>query len=323
MFKKVELSNINLLDSVMKIVVVLAYIIDNFNKEGLFSYIEALKSKNRVLETNETDDEDLDKAIKNAGFCYDPVEDIFYSEINPWQRKEGYCNMYDKSAAGLGMIVDAEPIYFNYGGKKWLIEFWKGQYDLSTGGEIGIYTADNDLNNIIRTDELFYNAVSDEDLLEMSFELIKSGKVMFKREGKHWWLTGFKVGEYSEPSELVMNMKITLKDEKMKSAFILGLRKAGYSNKEIKIDRNTISLVFEKPHSIQPKSRLKETDNIIQAKNRLLCASYLVITSPYTTFPDRMKALKERAPVLYNLIVRTFAGKKAYSAYKEIQKNYN
>ena len=32
-------------------------------------------------------------------------------------------------------IIDCEPIYFSYGGKRWLIELWKGQYALTTGAE--------------------------------------------------------------------------------------------------------------------------------------------------------------------------------------------
>ena len=39
------------------------------------------------------------------------------------------------------MIIDCEPICFMYGGKNWMIELWKGQYGLETGGEIGVYNA--------------------------------------------------------------------------------------------------------------------------------------------------------------------------------------
>jgi len=45
--------------------------------------------------------------------------------------------LYDEAAAPLGMIVDCEPIHFEYKGKRWLIQFWKGQYDLPTGAEVG------------------------------------------------------------------------------------------------------------------------------------------------------------------------------------------
>ncbi len=44
-------------------------------------------------------------------------------------------------AVGAGMVIDAFPVYFNYEGRTWLVEFWKGQYGINTGGEVGIYHA--------------------------------------------------------------------------------------------------------------------------------------------------------------------------------------
>ena len=68
------------------------------------------------------------------------------------------------------MIIDCEPINFEYNGKKWLIEFWKGQYDLTTGCEIGVYKAvgpDLDMQGFFNG--TFYNCVSDEERLQMEF----------------------------------------------------------------------------------------------------------------------------------------------------------
>ena len=42
------------------------------------------------------------------------------------------------------MVTQFEPIYFDYDGKTWLIEFWKGQYGINTGAEIGIYHTDTE-----------------------------------------------------------------------------------------------------------------------------------------------------------------------------------
>lgn len=270
---------------------------------------------------NGTGDPELDEAIKTAGFCYEPDQDIFYSDMNPWQRNEGYCSMYDDASAALGMIVDAEPIYFNYDGRRWLIEFWKGQYDLSAGCEIGVYVAEGDnLNKNYK--EILYSSAGDKDLLDMSFELLKGKEVIMARKGKHWWLTGFKVGEYVEPSELTMKLSITLKDVIMRNSFIKGLRRAGYSTREIGINGDTISLEFVEPHSKQPFTRTKNSDTIIQVKNLLLCYGYQIITSPYDNFPDKMKALKERAPMIYDSLITMFAGDKKFTKYKEIQKMY-
>src|SRR5665647_1009964 len=76
-----------------------------------------------------TGSDELDKAIEIAGYSYDQKQDIFYSTMDPWQRDIGYCRLYDELAAPLGMITDCEPIHFEYLEKKWMIGFWKGQYD--------------------------------------------------------------------------------------------------------------------------------------------------------------------------------------------------
>lgn len=252
-----------------------------------------------------TGNEDLDKAIETAGYCYDSVQDIFYSSIDAWQRNVGYCRLYDEMAAPMGMIIDCEPIYFEYAGKKWLIEFWKGQYDLTTGCEIGVYSTEDDelvLPGIFNG--TFYNCVGSKDCLKMSFTLKKKGKVLFKRSAKHWWLTGFKLGEYSEPSQLSMELSITLKDAPMCKAFVKGLKMAGYTEKQFIVTDNTVSLTYRVPHSPQPLSRIPETDAIVQQKNKLLCDRYLEITGPYDNFPDKINAVQEQAPELFDEILK-------------------
>src|SRR4051794_9572622 len=81
------------------------------------------------------------KAVVAAGFDFDPVGDIIYSRMDALQRKAGYCWNYDRAAPLFDMIIDCEPIYFKYGGAKWMIELWKGQYGIMTGAEIGVYKA--------------------------------------------------------------------------------------------------------------------------------------------------------------------------------------
>jgi hypothetical protein len=56
------------------------------------------------------------------------------------QRNFGYAYGYDFAALGMSFILDCEPIFFDYDGKHWMIELWKGQYGLESGCEIGVYT---------------------------------------------------------------------------------------------------------------------------------------------------------------------------------------
>jgi hypothetical protein len=246
----------------------------------------------------------LDKGIEIAGYGYDSEQDIFYCNMDAWQRNMGYNHMYDEATAPLGMIVDCEPIYFEYGGKGWLIEFWKGQYDLCTGCEVGVYTTEEiESNTPENLKYTFYNCASDEDRLKIVFSLKKHGETLFSRNDKHWWLTGFKLGEFSEPSELTMELSITLKDKTMCNAFVEALKNLGYSENEIIITENTVDLVFDKPRTPQPITRTPETDRITQKKNKLLCDSYQEITKLYGNLRDKIIAAKKQSPELYEEII--------------------
>jgi hypothetical protein len=248
--------------------------------------------------------EAVDKGIEIAGYGYDSEQDIFYCNMDAWQRNMGYSRLYDEASAPLGMIVDCEPIYFEYDGKVWLIEFWKGQYDLCTGCEVGVYTAEETKLNTTETPKYtFYNCASNEDRLKIRFSLLKNGEVLFSRNDRHWWLTGFKLGEFSEPSELTMDLYITLKNNTMCNAFVEALKNVGYSEKEITRTGDTVHLVFDKPRTPQPVTRTTETDRITQKKNKLLCDAYKGITEVYDNLKDKINAIKKQSPELYKEII--------------------
>jgi hypothetical protein len=260
------------------------------------------KKSNRLL-TKTANSSELDKLIAFTGYAYDPVQDIFYSTMNPWQRKFGYCRLFDQAAPLTGMIIDSEPIYFEYKGKQWMIGFWKGQYDYVTGGEVGVYTEGFKLKLPGIFSGIFYKSASDDELLDISFTLKKNGKKLFTREGKHWWLTGFKLGEFSEPRELSMDITITLSDEDMCRAFVDGLKKVGYTDRDLTIENNTVTFLFDTPRSPQPATRTRVTDWIIQRKNQLVCNMYQDITGSFTDIRDKLKALEEKSPSIYKRII--------------------
>lgn len=257
-----------------------------------------------------TGNENIDNLIAIAGYSYDPVEDLFYSSMNAWQRKMGYCRLYDEAAAPSGMIIDCEPIYFSYAGKRWLIEFWKGQYNLMMGCEVGIYTSEEpssedsgpNVSDLLSNN--FYNCASDQDRLPIAYTLKRNKKSVFSRQGTHWWLTGFKLGEFAEPSELSVEISIVLKDADMCKAFISGLKKAGYSDKDLKVTGLNVTLCFDNPHTTQPVTRTEEIEKFTQANNKLLCEQYSQITKDYHTLPEKLKAVREQAPELYGYVLK-------------------
>ncbi|MCM0648972.1 DUF4474 domain-containing protein [Clostridium swellfunianum] len=275
------------------------------------------------LDSDRVDDR-LEKAIEAAGYSYDEKQDIFYSNMNAWQRSMGYCRLYDEGAALFGMIIDCEPIYFEYEGRRWLIEFWKGQYDLPTGAEIGIYATDGPDIEIpgVFKGPLFYT-VSDHEALEMSYTLKKYGKKLFTREGKHWWLTGFKLGLFSNPYELTMDLSINFKDKVMQKAFIQGLKNAGYKDSEIKISGSIVALEFDRPHTPQPATRTLVSDIAIQLKNKFLCDKYNEIAKHYDNFPDQINAIYEQAPELYEKIINIDKPKRLLTKIEKFAKYIN
>lgn len=79
------------------------------------------------------------EVILAAGFRYDKEQGIFYSETDSWQRNFGFMSFYDAAAAFTGMYYDTMRLKFNYEGRDWMFQIWKGRYGITTGGEMGIY----------------------------------------------------------------------------------------------------------------------------------------------------------------------------------------
>lgn len=291
----------------------------SWNVTALIELIVGI-GKNKTDNGVSNKDDDLYKEIEAAGYSYDPKQDIFYSNMDAWQRKMGYCRLYDEAAAPMGMIIDCEPIYFEYDSKRWLIEFWKGQYDLNTGCEIGVYTTEEpDINIPGVFKGPFFQSARDEDHLYMDYIIKKNGETLFRRTGKHWWLTGFKLGEFSEPSELTMYLTIKLKDEYMRDAFVTGLLNAGYSENEVIIRGNIVGLKFGKAHTQQPITRIEETDHIIQMKNKIMCEKYQEITGPYNTFPEKIKAIQEQSSTLYESVMNFGKARQLFANFDKIR----
>jgi len=246
---------------------------------------------------------DWEEMLADTGYLYDSGQNIFYSKMDAWQRSFGYSRLYDEAAAPMSLIFDCEPIYFEYGGKSWLIELWKGQYGMATGCEVGVYNTDSPeqyFNEVFNY--TFYECASDADRLPMSLALVKNGRSLFYRNDVHWWLTGFVLGEFSEPSELIMEVAITLKDEEMLMAFTDSLRGMGYTDEEVGVYRNSVRILFTKPHSAQPYTRTELISRIAQVKNKYLCDRYHEATGGATNMNEAIEALRQKAPDLYELI---------------------
>lgn len=151
------------------------------------------------------------------GFEYDEEQKITYTVPEAPQQYAGYTPTYDLASRDVGFDIAAQIITFQYGGKEYMIETWKGDYWGAAGCEVGIYSRDKDE---IRYDPYFYDCATD-DQMQMSMTLKKAGTddVLFTRSDRHWWLTGFKPCEYYKPEELEMEISITFDEKGMAEAF--------------------------------------------------------------------------------------------------------
>lgn len=259
----------------------------------------------------------LARLVDAAGFWYDPNQDIIYSKMYPLQRSFGYCYAYDAAALAMNAIIDCEPIFFDYGGKSWMIELWKGQYGIETGAEIGVYTRSSTappLYAVLDTtvgqrpndpDPLhsrFFDCATDSDRLRMSWVLYRNGKRLFSRgPDLHWWLTGFKWGVHSEPEELTMDVSIECLDATMTTAFTLALASMGYTN--VQTSGNSVNFVFDKPRTSQPRVAVPQLVAAVRAENQQLVAAYnsLGLTSnDPNTVGDQASATIGRAISIYS-----------------------
>lgn len=239
----------------------------------------------------------LEDLIEPFGYSYVLSQDIFTSRIDAWQRKFGYCHLYDEAASHFNMIFDCLPVYFNYGGRTWMIELWKGQYGINTGCEIGVYYADR----ILQEDELnheLFQCADNENMLKMHFDLYRCGEDLAHLCKVHWWLTAFSMGCFSRPSDLTMKASITLHNEDMADAFVCGLIKAGYDPKNIRVCCSTVSFTFAGSQpvcGIFKRLRIR----IAQCMNRFWCKVYLFVTRPFQLSIDRILYLYYYLPFAF------------------------
>jgi len=260
--------------------------------------------------------EELLAKIAEAGFGYEQVGDYFYSLRDCWQRECGYCRLYDEGSPTLNMIFDAEPIEFAYDGKRWLIEFWKGQYGITTGAEIGVYRTDKPDIESERFTGTFYECPTDEELMQMSFTLKRKNKTLLQRAGNAWWLTGFKLGVFSKPEWLTMDIKITFPTTEMAVAFASALVGKGYSEKEYERDGTTVSVEFTKPKSEQSSIILKAQGIIAQAENQSNVKLYNVAVRPYTDTLDALAHIRAIAPKLFDFMLNSLYGHSFFQSFK-------
>ncbi len=258
------------------------------------------EARKRVLERSDEEKlKDFKTALTAVGFDYDMENDYVFSQKNPWQKKVGYSRFYDEAAGVMNMVIDCEPIPFFCHNRYWLIELWKGQYGMAAGAEIGIYMTEEGRRKPDFFDGTLYQCVDERDYMEMEFILYKDGEALLERQEKHWWLTAFKPGVFSEPEALHMECSIRFPDQEMRQAFVGGMEECGYLRSAIDVNGNQVSFLYAEPKNKQTILRLGHMTKRIQRQNRRNCRRYLRLTKKYIRTIDKVDYIRYRLPGLY------------------------
>lgn len=245
----------------------------------------------------------LSELIEPFGYCYIPSQDIFSTSIDAWQREFGYTALFDRYAPLFDMVFDCQPVYFDYDNHTWLIEFWKGQYGINTGCEVGIYKADSVIASIQRNTTLFHS-VNDNEMLPMSMDLYSKDTHLVHLSKRHWWLTIFDVGKFSEPKDLSIKIHLTFPNKEMLRAFVKALQEEYDNQTDLCNCGLQVSFLYQASsignHSCLRKLLCKKA----QLQNRLFCHLFLWITRPFEHSLDRVLCLYFYLPFAFRRIMK-------------------
>ena len=175
------------------------------------------------------------KGVGLVGYAYDMNAGVFYATGEGFQREFGYAEIYDRVAVVGTMPLDTTRVFFNYEGKDWMVQFWKGFYGLVFAGcEIGIYNRPEGMSdeltayNVVTLDyyqdftiESFYNN-SDKSTL------FHKAEPDFTRSTRTWWFTAFEPSINVSPATNIPKMKfkctMTFNDLGLMKAFVGGMK---------------------------------------------------------------------------------------------------
>lgn len=230
----------------------------------------------------------LQSLIEPFGYCYEPSQDIFSSTVNAPQRSFGYTGLFDRYAPHFGMVFDCVPVYFDYDERTWLVEFWKGQYGINLGCEVGIYKADSLVASIRRKTALFHS-VEDAEMLPMCLCLYENGKKLSNLCRKHWWLTVFHMGRVGKPRDLSVQVQLYFPNGEMRSAFVNALKE--HEEIEYRVRGLQVQIWFSRCTSCTLPFFRRLHCRMIQWKNRIECKLFLWVTKPLCSSLDRALCL--------------------------------
>ena len=153
------------------------------------------------------------------GIDYVSAQQMMTTAPYSYQRALGFNIFYEMIGPLVGFHTETATFPFDYNGKDWKIQLWKGSYYyVSNGGEIGLYEREK---NVL----IFWDPSDTE--LGMSLKIYKNGVLdVDYPERPSWWICGVHYGNpfllpVVSADKLHMTGTIRFKDQAMLDAFLV------------------------------------------------------------------------------------------------------
>ena len=183
-----------------------------------------------------------DSGMCGIGFNFNIKEMTMYATVGCWMRNFGFCLFYDVAANSMPWFFNynTRRFKFDYAGKEWMIQMWKGNYVIANGAEVGLYNRDAEKSGT------FYNCVDDEHMLDMSMQVWAGDELLVNKPlQKHWWINGFRLnGRMYLPSTLTVKCSIVMPDEEMLNAFCESIDNHYRKDVSYTVDGLTVNLIW-------------------------------------------------------------------------------
>jgi hypothetical protein len=195
---------------------------------GVFRFVVAAESRNgKTFVADTGTDYNVDtgliygrdgKGILGSGYDYVPAGYMTRQAVGNFKKIGGYNIFYDLMAPLVLINVETLRFTFDYQGKDWMVQLWKGQYYYtSNGAEIGIYEKP-------KWRPIFWSGA--DTLLDMGFSLwYGAEKIVDYSPTNTWWAGGFRYGNLLltpiyPAKQLRMTGSIAFADKAMLEAFM-------------------------------------------------------------------------------------------------------
>lgn len=183
-----------------------------------------------------------DSGMCGIGFNFNLADMTMYATVGCWMRNFGFCFFYDVMAGTMPYFFNynTRRFKFDYDGREWMVQIWKGNYVITNGAEVGLYSRDAEKSGT------FYNCATDEEMLEMSMQVYAGDKLLVNKPlQKHWWINGFNLsGRMYLPSTLTLKFSIVMPDEEMLNAFCESIDNHYRKDVTYTVDGLTVNVVW-------------------------------------------------------------------------------